>query len=421
LTAPTISVQVMRRYVLGRQGLWPGRRFAGKAGTVQAIRCAELIQVDPLNVVARSHDLALHSRVADYRPALLDELLYRDRVGFDYGEWLFIAPMAELPYLRPIMRRRAEAPRWATFAAAHGPLLDEVRQALRERGPLGSRDLARGKPVTSYRASHDAGLALYYLWLTGELMTHHRANFARVYDLREHIAPAEHDREAPLAEAEHFLIRKQIAFQGLCRARVFGDLLARKLSPDETAGWVARLSSEGEIAVAMIAGDPEPRYLPAADLPLLDALARGETPDAWRPVGTTTAEEVTFLAPLEIVSARRRAKTLFGFDYVWEVYKPVELRRWGYYTLPILYGDRLVARLDPKLDRATGTLAVKGFWLEQEEMGRDPDFAAALSRGLARLACMADARRVDVSAVEPPSLRERLQITEIGLTQSCSE
>ena len=126
-------------------------------------------------------------------------------------------------------------------------------------------------------------------------------------------------------------------------------------------------------------------------------LARGQTPDAWRPVGTTTEEEVTFLAPLEIVSARRRAKTLFGFDYVWEVYKPLELRRWGYYTLPILYGDRLVARLDPKLDRATGTLAVKGFWLEQEETGRDPDFAAALSRGLASLAHMAGARRVDVS------------------------
>ena len=221
MTAPTISAQVMRRYVLGRQGLWPGRRFAGKAGTAQAIRCAELIQVDPLNVVARSHDLALHSRVAGYRPALLDELLYRDRVAFDYGEWLFIAPMAELPYWRPIMRRRAAAPRWATFAAAHGPLLDEVRQALRERGPLGSRDLAGGKKVTSYRASHDAGLALYYLWLAGELMTHHRANFARVYDFREHIAPAEFDHEAPLAEAEHFLIRKQIAFQGLCRARFF--------------------------------------------------------------------------------------------------------------------------------------------------------------------------------------------------------
>ena len=109
------------------------------------MRCAELIQVDPLNVVARSHDLALHSRVADYRPVLLDELLYRDRAGFDYGEWRSSpARWPSCPYWRPIMQRRAVAPRWATFAAAHGPLLDEVRQALRERGPLGSRVRAGG-------------------------------------------------------------------------------------------------------------------------------------------------------------------------------------------------------------------------------------------------------------------------------------
>ncbi len=113
-----------------------------------------------------------------------------------------------------------------------------------------------------------------------------------------------------------------------------------------------------------IEGSKDDSYALAEDLPLLETLEAGKIPEAWRPLGPTTEEEAVFLAPLDIVSARGRAAQLFDFDYVWEVYKPVEKRRWGYYTLPILWGDRLVARLDPKLDRKTGTLEIKGFWLE---------------------------------------------------------
>ena len=89
-------------------------------------------------------------------------------------------------------------------------------------------------------------------------------------------------------------------------------------------------------------------------------------PAAWAPLETTTEEEATFLSPLDPVSARGRAKPLFGFDYIWEVYKPVEKRSFGYYTMPILWGDRLVGRFDPKLDRTTGTLVINGLWLEDD-------------------------------------------------------
>ena len=97
---------------------------------------------------------------------------------------------------------------------------------------------------------------------------------------------------------------------------------------------------------------------------LIEALEGGRIPAAWAPLETTTEEEATFLSPLDPVSARGRAKPLFGFDYVWEVYKPVEKRTFGYYTMPILWGDRLVGRFDPKLDRSTGTLVINGLWLE---------------------------------------------------------
>lgn len=105
----TISPDIARRYLLGRQGLWPGRRWAGKEGAAEAVRALEAVQVDPMTVVARSHDLVLWSRVEGYDPAHLDELLYRDRAFFDYGGHLDIYPIEELPYWRLHMRRRRGA------------------------------------------------------------------------------------------------------------------------------------------------------------------------------------------------------------------------------------------------------------------------------------------------------------------------
>jgi uncharacterized protein YcaQ len=105
-----------------------------------------------------------------------------------------------------------------------------------------------------------------------------------------------------------------------------------------------------------------------------------------------------------MVSARGRAKQVFDFEYLWEVYKPVHQRRWGYYTLPILYGDDLVARLDPKLDRKTNTLHILGFWLE-DDAPRDEAFANALGCGLARFAKLVGAKRVEINAVQPRRLQ----------------
>ena len=100
---------------------------------------------------------------------------------------------------------------------------------------------------------------------------------------------------------------------------------------------------------------------------------------------------------------------VFGFEYIWEVYKPLEKRRWGYYVLPILYGDDLVARLDPKLDRKTMTLHIKGFWLEEDTPVNDPAFADSLGKGLARFAKFVDAQSVDIDAIAPKKLRNHIK------------
>ena len=132
-------------------------------------------------------------------------------------------------------------------------------------------------------------------------------------------------------------------------------------------------------------------------------------PDAWAPLETTTDEEATFLSPLDPVSARGRAKPLFGFDYVWEVYKPAHQRRWGYYTLPILWGDRLVARFDSKLDRSTEHARHQRPVAGGRRSPATPDFAAALAGGWLGSARFLDAKRVDAAAVTQPTLRTALR------------
>ena len=144
---------------------------------------------------------------------------------------------------------------------------------------------------------------------------------------------------------------------------------------------------------------------------VLAELEAGRTPAAWSPLGRPRPTRATFLSPLDPVSARGRAKPLFGFDYVWEVYKPVEKRSFGYYTMPILWGDRLVARFDPKLDRATGTLVINGLWLEDPALARDVAFADAMARAMARFVALrrrAPAGRHGTAAVAPSNRAARV-------------
>lgn len=398
----TISQTTWRRFVLGRQGLWPGRRWSGLEGTAEALTAIEGVQLDPLNVAARSQDIALWGRIQGYAPQHLHRVAYEERRFFDYGGWLFLYPMVELPYWRPVMQQVAQEGRWAAWAAQHADVLDEVRTALRAQGPLGNRDFAGNKRVNSYRGRKDTALALYSLWISGELMIHHRVGFDRVYDFSHNVAPSHLHHAVSQHEAERYFARKLIAFYGLFRESSLrgglGSYLWRTPSLDEAKTLLRELLEAGVVERVRVDGSRDRLLALREDLPLLATLADGKTPSAWQPLATTTSDEVTFLAPLDIVSARGRARQLFDFEYKWEVYTPAAQRRWGYYTLPILYGDRLVGRLDPKLDRKSMILHINGFWLEEHAPLGDPAFAAALARGLASFAAFVEARDVAINA-----------------------
>jgi uncharacterized protein len=409
----TIGKQTARRFVLGRQGLWPGRRWKGKKGTADSMRLCEAVQLDPLAATARSQDLVLHSRVLNYKPEYMQQVMYGERRFFDYGGWLAVYPMQELPYWRVHMERRSRVKRVEDFVFTHHEIFEQVRQELRARGPLGNRDLD-GKAVGwNYRGSKDTSLALYDMWISGELMIHHRENFSRVYDFRENIAPSEFDYVAPQADSEEYFARKCIAFRGILpEFRWKTELecyVRRKIEREDMRLLKERWIEQGKLALVQVEGWKGNYLILGEDVPLLESVARGKVPRAWKPVHTTTLEEVTLLSSLDIVSARGRAQQLFDFEYLWEVYKPAHQRRWGYYTLPILYGDELVARLDPKLDRPSMTLQIKGFWSEDDAPVKNADFVLAFANGLTRFATFLGARQINISGIGVASLQRELK------------
>jgi uncharacterized protein YcaQ len=376
------------------------------------MRAIEQLQLDPLVLLARAHDLILHARVLDYHQDDWATLTYEQRRFFDWGGWLAVRPMDELPHWRVLMRRELDQPNWIAFQKEHGPAIAEMREVLAERGTVSNREFAPGTRVRvdNYRGRKDSALALHFLWRIGDAMIHHRDGFERVYALTESIAPPELVHESDPDVADDYLMRKLVGADGLAPMRTVGNFMRRKVSPAELAAWRQSKLDAGELIHVHVEGWRAPQVALATDEPLIRELLAGRRPEAWAPLDTTTDAEATFLAPLDPVSARGRSRQLFGFDYVWEIYKPVEQRRFGPYTMPILWGDRLVGRFDARMDRSTSTLVINGLWLEDAALARDDAFAQALSRGMERLAAFLDARALDASAVEQRALRKAITV-----------
>jgi uncharacterized protein len=407
-----ISIETARRFILGRQGLWPGRRWQGIRGSDRAMRTMEHLQLDPLGIMARAQDLMLHSRVIDYAIDDWARLTYDQRRFFDWGGWLAVRPIEELPYWRNLMRREREAGHWLDVEHEHHATIVEMRHVLRDRGTVANRDftMASRTRTDSYRGRKDSAVALYYLWRTGEAMVHHRERFERVYTLTEAIVPAHLLEAASDAETDDFMRRKHVAFEGisaLTGSYTINDPKGRAI----TQAWRARAVEDGTLLELQVEGWRGPRWALAGDRPDIETVGRGRVPRGWAPRTTTTTDEATFLAPLDPVSARKRAKPLFDFDYVWEVYTPAPRRKFGYYALPVLWGDRLVARFDGRFDRATSTFVILGLWLEDAGLAADDGFIEAFARGVERMGRFLGAERVDAVAVPHPAIRAGLDAT----------
>lgn len=411
----SIDLNIARRFILGKQGLFPGRRGRGIEGTAQAMHKIEYLQLDPLQIIARSHDISLHSRVLDYRPEMWEEVSYQHRKFFDWGGWLATRPMNELAYWLVVMRRERDGnsdydPSIRKMGQEHAEAIEGMRVLLQERGTVSNRDFDMSKrtPTQSYRGRKDSSLALYYLWRTGEVMTHHRENFERVYALTESIASGDLLREISDDETDQFLIKKEISFSGLSRLNRTSDAYFRGVPFSKKEKILDTLLADGDIIEVKVEGWKAIHYALGRDVELLKELIAGRIPLAWTALETNTIEEAVFLAPLDQVSARGRAKLIFDFEYVWEVYKPEHKRKFGYYTMPILWGEQLVARFDSKFDRTSNTFVILGLWLEDTTLGDNEAFAEALARAFARFITFLGASKLDAKVVMEPLLHKRL-------------
>lgn len=424
----TIPAGVARRLLLGRQGLWPSQRWRGKPGTLAAIRELGSVQMDPLTIVARSHDLVLWSRVIDYRPEDLHDLLYLDRALFDYGGLLRIQPIEELPHWRLHMeRRRADAKYYTPLATAYPELFDAMRSIVEREGPLGARGITKlipeaalprggvsGRATGSYRSQSVVNKVAYQLWMTGELMTHHRAGFERHFDLAGRVAPAALLPASDETAARTYFAHNILATAGLIKPGPWRSAMAyalnRKIDRAEATEWIEQMLASGAAIKVSVEGIRGWHLAPVDAEPQLRELLDGGVPAGWETPTSSGNAAVVLLSPLDPIVRRERAKAFFDFEHIWEIYKPAEKRRWGPFTMPILYGEALVGRLDPRMDRESGTLHLNGIWLDTPDLAGDPAFATALTGKIQVLAEFLNADRIDLHVCEPDVLRSRLPL-----------
>lgn len=397
----TLSKAQARRFLLAHHRLWPPRQLKGKAGIVDYIRHVGCIQFDPINVVGCNPDLVLQSRVAGYRPVLLDELLYQDRQLVDgYDKVASVYFTADWPYFarrRAVMRRHhAEANRsQQAFEAA-----PDILQAVRQRGPTSSLDLKDledddNDDNVSWSWGHRARLgraALDILYDTGEIGIHHRIGTRRVFDAIERLLPVDvlsvPDPHQVDEDYRNWHVLRRVGSLGLA-------------NPSASQCWQGISGVDGQVRRAMltrlvergdalaVALEDVPRrvfFVRIADLPMLDAVQNQNPPQP----------QAAFIAPLDnLIWDRVLVRLVFDFAYTWEVYTPAAKRKYAHYVLPVLYGDRFVARFEPAFDKKTRELVVANWWWE-EGVRPDDAMCAALTRCLGEFARYLDAGQVQL-------------------------
>ena len=411
---PSIDLarDVARRFLVLRHLLAPPRALPAEPESVLRVmdRVGSL-QFDPLEIAGRNHDLVLLSRIAGYKRDWTDRWLYQDRVLYEtYNKMLSIVPTSELPWYRLTWDRNHAEHTGGTFDE-HAPLVEELLGRIRDGGPLLPRDVGPRAAIEWYwRPTNQVRAILEALSEAGILGISRRERNLRVYDLVERLFPAEllAQRVPEWEQRRHRLLSRYRA-GGLLGAGGQSELwYGTGRNAAERKVLRAELVARGEIVPVAVEGVKGERFVVGSELPILEQAGREVA--AGEPPGGV-ARGMAFLAPLDpLCWDRDLLRKLFDFDYVWEVYVPAAKRRWGYYVLPILFGDRLVGRIEPRIERRAGALRIAGLWWED---GFDPlaadGFAPAFAAAIAAHRDFGDMARVTF----PRTVRHRPFLTEV--------
>jgi uncharacterized protein len=379
MTPPTqarISEAQARRIALAAQGFGearpaePGRRHLNR--TLERLH---LLQIDSVNVLVRAHYMPLFSRLGAYDRARLDSAAWqrRGRAAFEY--WGHEASLIRLD-LHPLFRwRMARAARGegtygglARFGREKRPFIEACLKEIEAHGPIGAGDLENGgRGQGSWWGWSDGKRALEWLFWAGYVTTATRRGFERLYDLPERVLPRSViDAPTPAPEdAQRTLLKLSAQALGVASERCLRDYF--RLDVADTKARLAELVEAGDLVPVTVAGWDKPVYL---------------DPAARRP---RRIEAQALLSPFDpVVWERSRAERLFGFRYRIEIYTPADKREFGYYCLPFLLGDRIVARVDLKADRAAGRLIVHS--IHPEASVAPEEIASHLGDELRRMA-----------------------------------
>jgi len=356
-----VPADAARRFLVTRQLLAPARSLDGGPDAVlEVFRRLGSVQFDPLAVAGRNHDLVLHARVAGYDPAWCDLLYERREIFESYNKGLSLVPTSEYAWFCGNLSR--SAPR---TLAENADVAARVLERIRAEGPLSSLDFERergtttdwfGVPTNVVRAVLEAYA------VTGVLGLARRGGSRRYYDVLERLLPADVlARKLPLEEQLRHKLLSRYRAHGLLGVGGGGDIFGGIGPAKPDARWPGypgrnalrdELVERGDIVCVDVEGVRGKRFVVSEDA---DLLAAPPNP----PVS------VAFVPPFDpIVWDRGLLRSLFEFEYVWELFFPPDKRRWGWYVLPIVFRDRFVGRIEPRIDRDEARVYVLGAWWE---------------------------------------------------------
>ena len=325
------------------------------AGTIERLAT---VQYDPLNPVGRNPDLVFQARVPGYQVDDWQKAAYNERLIYDaWDKMACLVPVSDWP-MRALIREKYQPYHDREILQAEAEAAHAILETIDAIGPLSSLEFEDRQRVvelypTWYGQTRTKRI-LRALWACGLLVTHHRKSGRHYYERPERVIPAEHFQRTPVLDGEEYhrwiMTRRQQAM-GLFPRTAEAAIWSSCGSSAENKLAIAQLVEEGVLTPVLVGEKKLPYYMLTSTLDLLDV--------------SLPTPRMILLGPLDsMLWDRKTLRYIFDFDYVWEVYKPEKLRRWGYYVLPVFYGDRFVARVDSRLEKGVWTIA--RWWWEDD-------------------------------------------------------